>query len=62
MEYGILGLIVLIANIYALYKTWTSAASTGVKLGWTVGILLLPVIGFIAWLIFGPKGNGSIRV
>ena len=47
MEYGILGLLVLIANIYALVKTWGSGASTGAKLLWTLLILVLPVIGFI---------------
>ncbi|MEX3014140.1 PLD nuclease N-terminal domain-containing protein [Gymnodinialimonas hymeniacidonis] len=62
MEYGIIGLIVLIANIYALFKTWTSAASTGAKLIWTLVILILPVLGFIAWLIAGPKGGSSVNV
>ena len=62
MEYGIFGLIVLIANIYALIKTWTSAASTGAKLVWTLVILILPVLGFIAWLIAGPKGGNSVNV
>ncbi|ABV95891.1 conserved hypothetical protein (plasmid) [Dinoroseobacter shibae DFL 12 = DSM 16493] len=56
MEYGIIGLIVLIANIYALVKTWTSAASTGAKLLWTLLILVLPVIGFIIWFFAGPRG------
>ena len=62
MEYGILGLLVLIANIYALVKTWTSAATTGVKLIWTIVILVLPVLGFIAWLIAGPKGGDRLSV
>ncbi|MBF9043067.1 hypothetical protein HKCCE4037_07000 [Rhodobacterales bacterium HKCCE4037] len=62
MEYGILGLIVLIADIYAIVKTWTSTASTAAKLIWTLVILLLPVLGFIAWLIAGPKGGSDIRV
>ncbi|MGR3492883.1 MAG: PLD nuclease N-terminal domain-containing protein [Shimia sp.] len=57
MEYGILGLIVLVLNIYAIYKIFTSAASTGAKVIWTIVILLLPVLGFIAWLIAGPKGG-----
>ncbi|WP_299794081.1 PLDc N-terminal domain-containing protein [uncultured Marivita sp.] len=61
MEYGILGLIVLIADIYALVKTWQSAASTGAKLLWTLLILVLPVLGFIIWLIAGPKGTGRVN-
>lgn len=62
MEYGILGLIVLIADIYALIKTWQSGVSTGAKLLWTLLILVLPVVGFIIWLIAGPKGGGRVSV
>ena len=32
-----------------------SSASTGAKVGWTVLILLLPVLGFIIWLVAGPR-------
>ena len=60
MEYGILGLIVLIANIYALVKIWGSAATTGAKLLWTLLILVLPVIGFIIWFFAGPKGSATV--
>ncbi len=61
MEYGILGLIVLVLDIYAIYQTLTSGASTAAKIIWTLVILLLPVLGAIAWLIAGPRG-GSVRV
>lgn len=57
MEYGLLGLIILIADIYAIYQVLTSGASTLAKIVWTIAILLLPVLGFIAWLLFGPRGN-----
>ena len=62
MEYGFFGLLVLVADIYALIKTWQSGASTGAKLLWTLLILLLPVLGFIIWLIAGPKGAGRVNV
>ncbi|WP_298845242.1 PLDc N-terminal domain-containing protein [uncultured Roseobacter sp.] len=62
MEYGIVGLIVLIANIYALVKTWTSAVSLGAKLLWTLLILVLPVIGFIIWFFAGPRGGSRVTV
>ncbi|MCL3882184.1 PLD nuclease N-terminal domain-containing protein [Marivita sp. GX14005] len=55
MEF-ILGLIVLVLDIYALVKIWSSAASTGAKVLWTLLILILPVVGFIIWFIAGPKG------
>jgi len=61
MEYGLLGLIILIADIYAIYQVLTSSASTLSKILWTLGILLLPVVGLIVWLIAGPRG-GSVRV
>ncbi|RUO18392.1 PLD nuclease N-terminal domain-containing protein [Aliidiomarina haloalkalitolerans] len=53
---GLLGLIVLILNIYAIVKTVQSAAGTGSKVLWIVLIILLPVIGFILWFLLGPKG------
>ena len=57
MEYGLFGLIVLVANIYAIIQVFTSAASTGAKVLWTLLILILPVVGFIVWLIAGPRGS-----
>lgn len=57
MEFGLFGLLVLIADIYALYQIFTSGASTGAKVVWTIVILLLPLLGFILWLVFGPKSS-----
>lgn len=57
MEYGLFGIIVLIADIYAIYQVLTSAASTLAKIVWTLVILLLPILGFIAWALFGPRGS-----
>lgn len=53
---GILGLIGLILIVYAIVKTVQSDASTGGKVIWVVLLLVFPVIGFIVWLFFGPKG------
>jgi hypothetical protein len=54
---GIGGLIILILDVYAIVKVIGSNASTGAKVGWTVLILLLPLLGFIIWFLFGPKGS-----
>ena len=52
---GLLGLIILIADVWAVIKTVQSPAKTGSKVFWVVFILLLPVIGLIIWLLAGPK-------
>lgn len=59
MEYGILELIILIADIYAIYQVLTSGTSTAAKIGWTLAILILPVVGLIIWLLAGPRGNSA---
>ena len=51
---GLIGLLVLIADIWAIVRIFQSAASTGAKVLWIVLILLLPVFGLILWLLFGP--------
>lgn len=53
---GLFGLIILILNVYAIVKVVQSPAGTGVKVAWIVVILLLPVLGLLLWLLFGPKG------
>lgn len=52
---GLFSLIILILDVYAIVKTVQSRASTGAKVAWIVVILLLPVLGFLLWLVFGPK-------
>lgn len=52
---GFLGFIILIADIWAIVNIFQSGATTGAKVLWTVIVLLLPVVGLIAWFFFGPK-------
>ena len=54
---GLLGLIILVLDVWALVKTVQSGASAGAKVVWIVLIIILPVLGFILWLLFGPKGG-----
>jgi hypothetical protein len=54
---GLLGLIILVLDVWALVKTVQSGAGTGAKVVWIVLIIILPVLGFILWLLFGPKGG-----
>ncbi|UKV14882.1 PLD nuclease N-terminal domain-containing protein [Thalassospiraceae bacterium SW-3-3] len=58
MEYGgILGLIILIADIWAIINVMGSGASTGSKIIWTILILVLPVLGLIIWFFAGPRSG-----
>ncbi len=56
MEYGIIGLLILALDIWALLSVWGSGSSTGAKIIWTLIILILPVVGLILWFFIGPKG------
>jgi hypothetical protein len=56
MQYrGLFGLIVLVADVWAIINIFQSGADTGTKVLWTVLVILLPVLGFILWYFLGPK-------
>ena len=48
---GILGLIVLALDIWAIVKIIQGGGPTGNKVLWILLILVLPVIGLIIWLL-----------
>jgi hypothetical protein len=54
---GLWGLIVLVADIWAIVNILQSGASTGKKVLWTVLVILLPILGFIIWFFAGPKSR-----
>jgi hypothetical protein len=58
---GLLGLILLVLDVWAIVRTLQSGAGAGGKVLWVVVILLLPLLGFLLWLLLGPKG-GPLRV
>ncbi|TRD21732.1 PLD nuclease N-terminal domain-containing protein [Palleronia caenipelagi] len=53
----LLGAIIFIADVYALYHIITSSAPTLNKVLWSLAVLILPVLGFIAWYFAGPRGG-----
>ncbi|MBA6411853.1 PLDc N-terminal domain-containing protein [Parahaliea sp. F7430] len=53
---GVLGLLILIADIWAIINVIQSNATTIKKVVWIVAILLLPVLGLILWFFLGPRG------
>jgi len=59
MEYGIIGILVFIADIYAIANIFSSRVSLGAKLLWTLLVLVLPVVGFLVWYFAGPRGSAA---
>ena len=58
---GILAIVILIADIFAILKITQSSVSTGKQILWIVLVLILPVIGLIAWFFAGP-GNKDFKL
>jgi hypothetical protein len=60
MQYrGILGLLVLIADVWAIVNILQSTVDTGKKVLWIVVVLVLPILGVILWYFLGPKSGRS---
>jgi hypothetical protein len=55
---GIFGVLVLIADIWALVNILQSSSANDKKLLWVVVVVLLPLLGFILWYFMGPKRGG----
>jgi len=51
---GLLGFIILVADIYAILRIVQSAAGDGKKALWIGIVVVLPVLGLIIWYLMGP--------
>lgn len=54
---GLLGLLILIGDVWAIINILQSSASSGKKLLWVLVVLLLPLLGLILWFFLGPRGG-----
>ena len=57
--HSLLGLLILVGDIWAIINIFQSSASDGHKVLWILLVLLLPVVGLILWLLLGPRGKGA---
>ena len=55
MEFGIFGILVLLADIWAILNIFQSSATTGTKALWILLVLVLPLLGVIIWYFAGPR-------
>lgn len=58
---GFFGLLLLVADIWAIVNVFGSDRGTGAKVLWILFILLFPLLGFLVWLLFGPRTTKSAR-
>ena len=54
---GLIGLLILIGDVWAIINIFQSSASMEKKLLWTIVVLILPVLGLILWFFLGPRGG-----
>ena len=58
---GLLGLVILIADIWAIIQVFNSSVSTAAKLGWTL-FIVLPILGLVIWFFIRPRPRGTALV
>jgi hypothetical protein len=56
-----LGLLALVFNVWALIQLGESRASRSLRALWITVILVLPLLGFMIWLIAGPRSAARGR-
>jgi len=54
---GILGLLILVGDIWAIMNIFQSSASSEKKLLWILVVVLLPLLGLILWFFLGPRNR-----
>ena len=57
---ALLGLLIFIADIWAIMNILNSREKGGTKLIWIIVIILLPIIGLLIWYFAGPKPAATV--
>ena len=52
---GFFGIILLLIDLWAIYRVFKSSAGLVSKIIWTLIIFFLPLLGLLIWWFFGPK-------
>ena len=58
MQFGyhsLWGVLILVADIWAIMNIFQSSASNEKKLLWIIVVVLLPVLGLVLWYFLGPR-------
>ena len=57
--HGLMGLLVLAGDIWAILNIAQSSANNEKKLLWILVVVLLPLLGLILWFFLGPRSGRS---
>jgi hypothetical protein len=52
---GLLSLLILVGDVWAIINIFQSSASNEKKALWIVLVVLLPVVGLVLWYFLGPR-------
>ena len=52
---GLVGVLILAGDIWAIINVFQSSASNERKLLWILVVVLLPLLGLILWYFLGPR-------
>ena len=55
--FGLIGLLIFIADIWAILNIAQSSSENLKKAIWILIIVFLPVLGLVLWFLFGPRGG-----
>ena len=56
---GLIGVLVLAGDIWAILNILQSSVSNEKKLIWIIAVVLLPVLGLLLWYFLGPRNGRS---
>ena len=56
---SVLGVLVLIGDIWAIINIIKSSVSNEKKLIWIIAVVMLPVLGLVLWYFLGPRESGA---
>lgn len=56
---GLLGILILIADVWAIANVLGSSSSLPARIIWSLLIVFLPIVGLLAWLVAGPRARSS---
>lgn len=53
----LIAIIAVCCTFYAIFQVVTSSEEQITKLIWALVLLALPLIGFVIWVVAGPRGK-----